>query len=1096
MSDPNPSPDTGGPVPSDGSDSAKELDLPDAFEGVTAASDAPLPPRIGPYIPFRRLGHGGMGIVYAARQESPPRNVALKVLRHSLPSEETRRRFEFESRVLARLRHPCIAQIYDVGAVESPSGGTIPYFAMELIEGGKPITSYAREANLSLEERLRLMLRVLEGVHHGHQRGIIHRDLKPANILIDSEGNPRIIDFGVARATESDEYLASMHTETGQLLGTPQYMSPEQLGGDARDIDSRTDLFSIGVVLFELVSGRLPYEIESKSLFEICDQVRHAPTRRLSSVHSRFRGDLDTIVETAMAKDRERRYQSATAIAADLRRYLAKEPIAARPPSAMYQIRMFARRHKVIVTAAVAVFLVCVVGMIVSTRFALIAARRAEESRREAYRSRMFAAGLALDSGDLTGARDYLERAPETLRGWEWRYLHGRLTQAIAAFEDLGGEVEAVAVSPDGAILGTGGVGHLSLRRAESGESLGELQAPGRIHSLFFSPDGARVFAEGARYGLPEDRTLFWLAGWEVASGREVSRLELDEPRIPQEDGFALMPDGKRAIVALGLELRVIDLASGAVLWGRPIAGAIDHRTPLAVSPDGRRVAVLATDHSITILDGSDLRATASLPGRGGHALVLAFSPDGSRLAGGFEDAVVRIWALGGDEAGRPPLDLQGHAARVNRVAYLPGGGRIATASMDGTARIWSTVSGECLGVFRGHRGEVTDLACWPQGDRVATASRDGSVRIWDLDLLEKPTVLRGHRSYVNPVVMTPDGSMIVSGGWDNIVGDPGTLRFWDADTGAAVGCCNLGETVMRLAISPNGRALAAGTGERLVLLDARTGAILRTLPEATPYARCVFDPQGRLVFGANDGTLRTFDLSLGREVEPVRLPDSGGEPLGFSPSGRWLAVAVFPETVLLLDGRTFEVRTRIESGPMISFSPDERTLLSTSDGSVCVCRVESGELIARIDVPSPWGATYSPDGSRIFVLTGTGKIHVVDARTFEEVAQLTGHASYVFAVAFGPKGERVVSGSGDGTVRIWETATLADRLRAGRERERIVARVAPRVQELFERGLAPAAVVETLEQAPWFSTARERQVALQVALGESLRRATPVELR
>ncbi len=409
-----------------------------------------LPESIGPYLPYRKMGEGGMGIVYAARQADPPRNIALKVLRNSLTSRRVRRRFESEGRILARLRHPSIAQIYGVGSISNPAGSTVPYIAMELVEGGRPITRYVTERNLTRNEKVQLALKVIDGIQHGHQRAVIHRDLKPANILIGHEGTPKIIDFGVARVTTPDERAVSLQTETGQLLGTPQYMSPEQFGVDPHEIDLRTDVYSIGVVLFEMLSGELPYHLTGTSMLAVYQAIRDQPARHLSSVDPSLRGDLETILDKALSKERERRYPSASALGADLRRYLQRRPIEARPPSARYQLRMFARRHKALVSAIAAGLLVTLIGLVTSARFAYLAQQRAVDALRQAYRGNLFAAGAALESGDLRAAERYLETAPEALRGWEWRYYKNQIPREVATLHGHEGDVISVAFAAGG----------------------------------------------------------------------------------------------------------------------------------------------------------------------------------------------------------------------------------------------------------------------------------------------------------------------------------------------------------------------------------------------------------------------------------------------------------------------------------------------------------------------------------------------------------------------------------------------------------------------------------------------------------------------
>ena len=289
----------------------------------------PLPASIGNYRIVRLLGEGGMGAVYEAEQDQPRRRVALKVIKAAWASPEMLRRFEQESRALGRLQHPGIAQIYEAGSADA-GFGVQPFFAMELIHG-KPLVEYANEHKLNTRQRLELMIQVCDAVHHAHQRGIIHRDLKPGNILVDETGQPRILDFGLARATDSDAQ-ATRQTDMGQLLGTLAYMSPEQVLADPYALDTRSDVYALGVILYELLAGKMPYTL-SRHLHEAVRTIQVTDPAPLSAVSRVYRGDIETIVAKALEKDKERRYASAAGLAGDIRRYLNDEPIIARRPA-------------------------------------------------------------------------------------------------------------------------------------------------------------------------------------------------------------------------------------------------------------------------------------------------------------------------------------------------------------------------------------------------------------------------------------------------------------------------------------------------------------------------------------------------------------------------------------------------------------------------------------------------------------------------------------------------------------------------------------------------------------------------------------------
>jgi len=357
------------------------------LEGLPAPEDdtAPLPETIGGYRILRLIASGGMGRVYEAEQIQPRRIVAIKVLRQGLSSRSAQRRFEYESELLGALQHPGIGTVFEAGMHDDGKGG-VPFFVMEFIPGARPITAYADEKGLDIRQRLELLTQACDAVQYGHQKGIIHRDLKPANILVGEEkgieaarqqGNEeegeghegtglpdfkpsgllpspilKIIDFGIARATDSDIAVTTMHTEVGQLIGTLQYMSPEQCEGDPRKLDTRSDVYSLGVVLYELVCGRLPYDVSDTSIPHATRMIQESEPQRPSTISRKLKGDLETIALKALEKDREKRYQSAAELGADVRRYLLGEPIEAKSSTAWVKCARWIGQHPVTTTLA------------------------------------------------------------------------------------------------------------------------------------------------------------------------------------------------------------------------------------------------------------------------------------------------------------------------------------------------------------------------------------------------------------------------------------------------------------------------------------------------------------------------------------------------------------------------------------------------------------------------------------------------------------------------------------------------------------------------------------------------------------------------
>jgi serine/threonine protein kinase len=421
---------------------------------VADVSQAPTPERIGQYRILRPIGQGGMGTVYLAEQETPRREVALKIMSAGFMTPALLRRFEYEADILGQLRHPGIASIYEAGTFTT-AGGTRPYYAMEYVDGSE-LRTFVRRNGLSDRARLGLIADIADAVHHAHQSGVIHRDLKPANILIDDDGKPKVLDFGIARTTDSDRQVTTIGTDIGRLIGTLAYMSPEQAEGDSRRLDIRSDIYALGVMAYELLANRLPVDVHDRSIAEAVRMIQEQLPASLGTINRAWRGDVETIIGKALAKDREQRYDSAAAFAGDIRRYLNNEPIIARPPSTWYQIRKFAQRRKPLVAAGALSLLVILTAAVVSS----IAWINTADALREKN------AALDAEKAALASEKTQRERAEQRFN--DVRELANRFL-----FDIDGGLAEIPGAINVRRQLVTTGLKYLDSLAAEAGDDLG-----------------------------------------------------------------------------------------------------------------------------------------------------------------------------------------------------------------------------------------------------------------------------------------------------------------------------------------------------------------------------------------------------------------------------------------------------------------------------------------------------------------------------------------------------------------------------------------------------------------------------------------------
>jgi WD40 repeat protein/tRNA A-37 threonylcarbamoyl transferase component Bud32 len=785
-----------------------ELRKPEMKPASPAPEDEVASTLIGRYKLLEKIGEGGFGEVWMAGQREPvKRRVALKIIKLGMDTKQVVARFEVERQALAMMEHPNIAKVFDAGATDSGR----PYFVMELVRGVR-ITEYCEQNHLPIHERLKLFIPVCHAIQHAHQKGIIHRDIKPSNILVtlhDGAPVPKVIDFGIAKATQQELTEKTVFTQFRQFIGTPAYISPEQAEMSGLDIDTRSDIYSLGVLLYELLTGTTPFDAKEltesgldamRKIIREREPVRPSTRMRQSSAaispanslpatrHGSLSTDIDWITMKCLEKDRTRRYETANGLAMDIQRYLNFEPVVARPPTAAYRIRKFIRRNKLVVSSAAVVTLALVLGTIVSAWQAVRAtrARHAESLLREKAQAneQQAQAAQAKETEERRLAERFLYGAKMNLAQQAWDQTNiGRLHQLLdetADYTDRGFEwyywqrqIHLRLATPDGHRIPNGSQDEeTGIRDAASDQepfSIKQMmESPAStVLAAAFSPDGRRIVVGGV------DRRV---RVWDAITGKQLFLLKGHSGPV---SSVAFSPDGTQ-IATAGLE-------GTARMWnaqsGKELSIFIGHDAgffSLAFSRDGRRIATAGGDSSAVVWDVATGKELLVLSGHRNGVLRLAFSPDGQNIVTGSADQDARIWSA---VTGKERFILKGHTGLdpgsgwIWAVAFSPDGQRIVTGCDDGVATIWQTETGTELFTLKGHSSGINAVTFSPDGERILTGSRDGTARLWDANTGQSLLTLKGDATPIHAVVFSPDGNHILTGGEDDKV------EIWEAAT-------------------------------------------------------------------------------------------------------------------------------------------------------------------------------------------------------------------------------------------------------------------------------------------------------------------------
>jgi eukaryotic-like serine/threonine-protein kinase len=1004
---------------------AEAPDNPPAPEPASPNATAdPVSTRFGDYELLEEIARGGMGVVYKARQTRLNRIVAIKmILAGPWATRDFVRRFRVEAGAAAALQHPNIVAIHDVGVHDGRH-----FFSMDYIEG-RSLTELVGTRPLPALRAARCVKIIAEAIHYAHEQGVLHRDLKPSNVLMDENDQPHVTDFGLAKRLDGNSSL----TVTGHLLGSPNFMPPEQALGHRGKAGRQSDVYGLGAILYFLLTARPPFLAESleETVARVLDDEPVSP-RLLNPGVPR---DLETICMKCLEKEPARRYRTALDVADELERFCGNESILGRPVTRPERVWRWCLRKPALAAAlaSVAVLLGIVALGSPIAAYRLDRARQAEEAIRLRAEQNLYLVKLNL--AQQAWEENHLERVRQLLdetagypdRGFEWYYWQGQLRTEFRTLRGHIEEVCAAAITPDGSLSVTAGANRIAkMWETKSGRELRGL--PGHkagILTVAISLDGSRMITAGI------DKMVKL---WDLSTHSELQTFRGHGGVI---QACAFFPDGRRFITG--------SRDGTAKIWeaGREdslltLEGHTNTVMSVAVSPDGRHVATASIDRTARLWDASNGRELRIFQGHTGDVRSVDFSANGDRLLTAGMDGTARVWKLG-PHLDEEPLVIVRALDAITCAVFSANGSTIFTANSDNRIREWDAETGKLRRVLTGHTGWIRSLAITTDGQHLVSASADATAKIWDTHSPGSPLTLGGHEERVLAVAFPAEGPWLLTGSLD------GSAKRWSASSGdLRMELASHGRTVSSMAFSPDGQWMLTGSQDGSAMLRSMATGETTELKSLGAWISAVgFSPDGRrILIGRADGTASVW--SRDPNARRVLIAGHAGviHASVLSRDGQWILTGSSDGTARLWEAGTGKLRQTLEgAGSAVrsaAFSPDGRRVVTGhADGVARVWEVPGG--ILRLNLERHRGdvfsVAFSPDGRRIVTGSSDYTAKLWDADLGKEVLTFTGHSRAIRSVAFSPDGHWIATGSEDLTARVWEAAT-PEQVRAWQQEE------------------------------------------------------------